>query len=211
MHALLSQSSGDFIRSSISAIDSGLKIAKDGYDAAEPYLEKGYTLAAPVVSEAVKLSAEAAAPLLQAASPYVEVNGCEPSSSTHSQTLTPFRPALNPSSFAGHCEEHQRHFRRPQHLRGDRHGQPGRRDCNALCSAGRQLRFDHRPCAAGRVWPRCRRRLLSSSPSARSCRRLSEGLCWRGHPFSSAGLAERWQHSADRHPHAEGEGEQRSP
>jgi hypothetical protein len=50
-----------------------VKVAKEGYEVAAPVIKQGVDAVAPVVNEAYKVTAETAGPLLQRATPLVQV------------------------------------------------------------------------------------------------------------------------------------------
>ncbi len=67
------QSVGVTARSALEVVQSGLKVVKDGYDVAAPYVKQGVDAVSPVVQEAVKVTKEKAGPVLEQAVPVVKV------------------------------------------------------------------------------------------------------------------------------------------
>ncbi len=66
---------GDAVKSGINVLSAGVKILKEGYDVAAPVLKQGYDAVSPVVESAVKVTTQAAAPVLKSATPVLEVRG----------------------------------------------------------------------------------------------------------------------------------------
>ncbi len=64
------QSTGDFVKSSITAIDTGVQILKQGYDVASPVVQQGIKVVIPYVEQAI----DAATPTFKAALPVIEVS-----------------------------------------------------------------------------------------------------------------------------------------
>mmetsp|Transcript_7847 Transcript_7847/g.19568 ORF Transcript_7847/g.19568 Transcript_7847/m.19568 type:complete len:381 (-) Transcript_7847:883-2025(-) len=66
------KATGEIVKSSISAVESGVKVLKEGYDVAAPVVQKAYNAAAPVVEQTVKVVSDAAAPVVKSALPALE-------------------------------------------------------------------------------------------------------------------------------------------
>lgn len=67
------QAAGAGAKSALELIGAGVKVAKEGYEVAAPVIKQGVDAVAPVVNEAYKVTAETAGPLLQRATPLVQV------------------------------------------------------------------------------------------------------------------------------------------
>lgn len=61
------------MRAAIDIVGAGVKIAQEGYEVAAPVIKQGVDAVAPVVTDAIKVTTETAAPLLQRAAPVVKV------------------------------------------------------------------------------------------------------------------------------------------
>eukprot|EP00775_Hariotina_reticulata_P005852 gene5852-6093_t len=66
------KAAGQGVKAALDVIGAGVKIAKEGYDVAAPVIKQGVDAVAPVVSDAIKVTTETAAPLLQKATPVVK-------------------------------------------------------------------------------------------------------------------------------------------
>ena len=54
---------------------AGVKVLKEGYDVASPYIQQGVDAVTPLAQEAVKVTTEVAGPAIGKAVPLVQVRG----------------------------------------------------------------------------------------------------------------------------------------
>ncbi|KAI8472055.1 MAG: hypothetical protein J3K34DRAFT_415554 [Monoraphidium minutum] len=66
------KATGSAVRSGIDILGAGVKVLKEGYEVAAPYINKGVEAATPVVQQAVKVTSEAAGPAVSKAVPLVQ-------------------------------------------------------------------------------------------------------------------------------------------
>lgn len=67
------QATGQAVKGGIDLVSAGVKVIKEGYDAASPYIQQGVDVVTPAVKEAVKVTTEVAAPVVSKAVPLVQV------------------------------------------------------------------------------------------------------------------------------------------
>ena len=70
-HTPTKQATGQAVKGGLEVAGAGVKVLKQGYDAAAPYIKAAADAAAPVVKEATKAAADAAAPVVGRAAPLV--------------------------------------------------------------------------------------------------------------------------------------------
>lgn len=63
------------MKSGIDLVGAGVKVIKEGYDVASPYIQQGVEVVTPAVKEAVKVTSDVAAPVVSKAVPLVQVGG----------------------------------------------------------------------------------------------------------------------------------------
>lgn len=60
---------GAAVKAGISTVDTGVKVAKDAYGVAAPYIEQGVKAASPIVEQAAKVTVDVTSPIIQQALP----------------------------------------------------------------------------------------------------------------------------------------------
>jgi hypothetical protein len=69
------QATGNAVKTGLEVVGAGVNLLKQGYEVAAPVIKQGVDAVTPAVVEAVKVTSEAAAPVVQKATPVVQVGG----------------------------------------------------------------------------------------------------------------------------------------